>query len=448
MPRWLQRGPVLWLLLCPLIVGIARGSGFLIFRPNEFLLLALIGLLLLVSLQKLADDGLKLPLPNMTDGAVLGLVVCGTLLPLLIGFGRGTALSSDDFLYSFVFLKYALLYFYFRLSVQSLDTIKLSIVAVLASSAIVAIVALLQAKELLGVPWFLATFYDKPFEGSSGPNALRASSTIASSFGLADSMALAMSLAIAVSILRPTLSLRQRAIYIAGAVLFLLAALASGSFSGVIACGVAFIVTGLLVGRFRQLFAVALPVAMLGMAVLWPTIAARLDGFSGYRSLPRSWLGRIDNLEQFFWPELSSGWNWLLGVRPAARVPAPEAWRDWVYIESGYTWLFWTGGLPLFLAFLYLLWAIACDLLPGIRLAAPDMRALRICALAGTAMIAVLMLFDPHLTVRGCADLYFPLLALAVYRPILKPGIANDFLPQRRQFLRPKLRPPGIKSPA
>ena len=35
-------------------------------------------------------------------------------------------------------------------------------------------------------------------------------------------------------------------------------------------------------------------------------------------------------------------------------------------------------------------------------------------ALAGTAMIFTLMLLDPHLTVRGCADLFFPLMALAV----------------------------------
>jgi hypothetical protein len=35
-----------------------------------------------------------------------------------------------------------------------------------------------------------------------------------------------------------------------------------------------------------------------------------------------------------------------------------------------------------------------------------------IAALAATALIFVLMLFDPHLTVRGTADLYFPLLAL------------------------------------
>jgi hypothetical protein len=36
---------------------------------------------------------------------------------------------------------------------------------------------------------------------------------------------------------------------------------------------------------------------------------------------------------------------------------------------------------------------------------------------AGTLMIVVLMMLDPHLTVRGSADLFFPLVALSVIRP-------------------------------
>ena len=101
-----------------------------------------------------------------------------------------------------------------------------------------------------------------------------------------------------------------------------------------------------------------------------------------------------------------------MGVRPAARVAAPETWRDWVYIESGHTWLLWTGGLPLLLVFFALTWTVVENLYV---LATSDKTfsgVAAIAALAATAMIFVLMLFDPHLTVRGTADLYFPLLAL------------------------------------
>src|SRR5204863_103832 len=47
----------------------------------------------------------------------------------------------------------------------------------------------------------------------------------------------------------------------------------------------------------------------------------------------------------------SSPENVVFGVRPAGRVPARESWRDWVYIESGWVWLFWTGGIPFAIAF-------------------------------------------------------------------------------------------------
>jgi hypothetical protein len=146
-------------------------------------------------------------------------------------------------------------------------------------------------------------------------------------------------------------------------------------------------------------------------------VATRLDGFQSYQGLPRSWIGRVANLERFFWPEVFSGFNWLLGVRPAARVAAPEMWRQWVYIESGHTWLLWTGGLPLFLAFFFFNWVAFRDL----RRIAIDDGPIGTAAAAGFAsalMIFVLMLFDAHLTVRGTADLFFPLLALAVMAPV------------------------------
>jgi len=149
---------------------------------------------------------------------------------------------------------------------------------------------------------------------------------------------------------------------------------------------------------------------------MWPIIAARMAGFENRNALPRSWIGRWENLQHFFWPDLFSGYNWLWGVRPAARVPAPEAWRNWVYIESGHTWLLWTGGLPLLASFFVFCWVgtrssfdIAITQRGAIAIAGAG-------ALASIAMIFVLMLFDPHLTVRGTADLFFPLLALSLVR--------------------------------
>ena len=45
----------------------------------------------------------------------------------------------------------------------------------------------------------------------------------------------------------------------------------------------------------------------------------------------------------------------MLGIRPDTVLPAPETWRDVIYLESGYLWLFWVGGIPLVLGFLWLL---------------------------------------------------------------------------------------------
>ena len=65
-------------------------------------------------------------------------------------------------------------------------------------------------------------------------------------------------------------------------------------------------------------------------------------------------------------------------------------------------------------AFFYFLWSIFNDLVLDHPTGADKRDPLVIGAIAATAMIAVVMAFDPHLTVRGCADLFFPLLAMAL----------------------------------
>lgn len=403
-------GAWMWLLIGPLIVGIARGEGLLVLRPNEaLLLLACLGIALRIWWQ-ISRGERFLPKLGAVDAAMALLLVTGLIVPLLLRYGRGLAISQDDVLYGLVFAKYFALYGLVRLSINTSRQVAICLCLALISGAIVAIVAILQVNGLFNVPQLLYAYYDAPFEAVVGPVSSRGSSTVASSFGLADLMAICLAIVIAWLPLQP----RSRPLLIAAGVLFLAGSAAAGTFSGYIGCAVAVVAVGVVTRRLLIQLAIALPASMLAAAAFWPVIATRLAGFDSRLALPRSWIGRLENLEGFFWPELFSGFNWLFGVRPAARVLAPETWRTWVYIESGHTWLLWTGGVPLLLAFLVFAWVVSRRLF---KIATTNRGAVGVAATAGfaaTAMIFVLMLFDPHLTVRGSADLFFPLLALAL----------------------------------
>jgi hypothetical protein len=404
-------GAWLWLAVGPLIVGIARGgSSIPLLRPNEALLLIAIAGVGLHCLWRFSRRETFLPKLGSIDAAVTLLMLTGSVAPLLLRYGRELPVSQDDVLYAFVFAKYFVLFALFRIAVRTEADVATALRLALASGAVVAVVAILQVKGLFNVAGLLNAYYDAPFEATVGPIKLRATSTVASSFGLADMMAMCLAVVLA------WLSYhgRPRALLIAAGALFFAGCVAAGSFSGFIGCAVVVFAIGIITRRMITLLAMLVPTGIVATAIFWPVIAARLDGFDSRLALPRSWIGRLDNLERFFWPELFSNFNWLWGVRPAARVLAPETWRTWVYIESGHTWLLWTGGVPLFLAFIYFTWVVVRDL-SGIARSTVGPKAVSAsAAVAATAMIFVLMAFDPHLTVRGSADLFFPLVALSL----------------------------------
>jgi hypothetical protein len=407
-----QIGAYLFLLANPLIVGVARGDLIPIMRPNELLLLLLLAAWAArIALRLLAGRQVR-PELNAIDVAMFFLAVTSSVFPLLLRYNRGLPVTSDDFLYAIVLWKYLLLYWFFRGSVTTPSQVARCLWLSMASAAVVAVIGILQVANLFGVPELLWAYYDAPFTGFGGAVTGRATSTLASPFSTADVMI--MNLVIALACLQ--IRRQGRWLLLAAAGLFLAGCMAAASFSGFIGLAVALATFGFIRGRLLQFLAIGTPAAALAAVAFWPVIAERLQGFASQSGLPQSWQGRLDNLERFFLPELFSNFHWLTGVRPAARLPAPEAWRAWVYIESGYVWLLWIGGVPLLLAFVFFVWAAWRHLRTTIRNQVDVVGAAAMASFAYLMVIVVLMLLDPHLTIRGSADLFFPLLALASVR--------------------------------
>jgi hypothetical protein len=87
-----------------------------------------------------------------------------------------------------------------------------------------------------------------------------------------------------------------------------------------------------------------------------------------------------------------------------------------VWIESGYTWLLWAGGIPLFLSFVFLVYAAARRGWQAARGGRDGSSVAGIAVFTAIIVITFLMIFDMHLTYRGSGDEFFMLLALAVPR--------------------------------
>ncbi len=397
----------------PLLAGLERGLVLPLLRPHEALAaLVVVGLVAHVALRAAARTPAQLRLSfGRVDAAILVLAVTSSVVPLIVMVLRDRPIVQDDVLYALQIWKYYGVFLIVRASVTTTAQVRRCLWVVLGAAAIVALVAIAQ---VIGAPGIrqIARYFAP--EAVNDPKLERGTSTLASSIAVGDVMVFSLAIAAGLLVRGDPRRLRLGAL----ALLFVFGAVATGQFSALIAIGVGVLAFGWLTGRLSRLVLALVPVAAVAGLLLRPVIAARLSGFHGGTTLPASWQVRLDNVTTHFWPVLEQQLNWVTGVRPLARIEGARlSGIDFIWIESGYIYLLWTGGVAFLLAFV---WYAAVALRTVAAIARRRTDAIGIAATASyTALVVtvVLMTLDPHITLRGSADLSFALLALALAQP-------------------------------
>ena len=283
------------------------------------------------------------------------------------------------------------------------------------AGAVVCGVGITQVLHFPGVAGLLAKFYAPLGLDTSLSNG-RGSSLLGLPAATADLGILSLAIAIAMLVRG---SPKWRSLSVIG-VLCALGVVAAAEFSTLIGLIVA-VAALLVLTRSRRLAAAIIPVTVVSAVLLWPSISIRLGGFNSATGLPVSWINRLYNLETYFWPVLFSDNNWILGVQPAARIATSSRQYGYVWIESGYTWLLWGGGIPLLGSYFWLIGAVVKKGWAYSRRADAAGIAATAAIVAGCTQL-VLMLFDPHLTYRGSGDAFFMLIALVRILPSVAGG--------------------------
>jgi hypothetical protein len=391
----------------PLVAGMDRGLVIPVLRPNEAVL-ALVGAGLAVrGVVRAASGSLSRPTVNSTDVSIILLAVASSVVPLLWMVARGAAVAQDDLLYALMVWKYYGVYLVARVGVRTERQVGICLWIAMTSASVVTVVAVLQSLQLFGVAQALSTYY-APYGSTQALLVNRGGSTLGMPIAVADLMTFNLAIAVGLLVHRRG----PRWLLAVLGTLFMVGILASGQFSGVIGLLLGLAVMALATRRVRQLV-MFIPALIGAMFALQPVIQRRLEGFETASGLPPSWEGRLYNLSSYFWPELFSSGNFLLGVRPAARVASSKMATGYIWIESGYTWLLWAGGIPLLVAFLYFLWTNLRRHITLTRLRKDAVGVAALAVVVGLVIVGVLMLIDAHLTYRGSADLLFALLGLS-----------------------------------
>jgi len=393
----------------PFVGGIDRGQLIPLFRPSEAIQLILTTAVLLgVVVRVVRGEQLSVRLTKL-DRAVALLAIVSSVWPLCWQFTRGQIPSSTDFQSTIVLWRLASLYALFRWVVRTREQARRCLWILLVSASFLALFAILDSLGIWhpGGPWTPAL--------NQGPSAGRGGATLNSAIAVGDYLSYSLGVAL-VFLLRG----REPRVLVAGACgIIVLGILGSGQFSAWIGMIIVIVVVARAEKQMGKLLKWIGPAAVVAAVVAGPVISQRLAGFNGSQ-LPQSWVIRWSNVTTLYLPRLA-GFRWVFGVRPDTTLIPPETWRDIVYLESGYLWLFYVGGIPLVLAFLWFLRRGFEHTKTVIARRHDDIGVAAVATRGALWCLAFLSILDPHLTMRGGADLFFCLLGLSANLNVPKP---------------------------
>ncbi|WP_211261510.1 hypothetical protein [Pseudonocardia acaciae] len=418
-----------YLATLPFLAGIGREALLPLLRPNEALLVMVMGGAMAGGyLRLLRGDAIRPRFYPPVDVPLAVFLLMATVWPLASLTLRGLVPTGEEYASLLPMTKLVGIYFLVRYTITTEARILRAIRLIVWPGATIALIAVLQTLKFGPVLALLTTLWAGSDSNAAAPNEAlgeRGTATLGSPIATGDFVIISLILVLCCGT-RGLLGRRERLIL---AVILGTGVLAAGQFSTWIAAAVSF---ALLAWRFPELrrqsrkFA---PLALVAFVIGAPAFLGRLGGIGEYSTgsalswLPEPEQGRLDNLLHMYLPHF----DWLttlIGVSPNWVLQAPERWRKVIYLESGVLWFVWVGGIPLLLAFGWLSLRILRSLKPVLGHPGP-FGATASCLDIVWRFLLVLTIIDPHLQQRGGGDLIFTLLAIVVTGLDLR-GIGRD----------------------
>lgn len=414
--------------LAPAVVGFERGEALPVLRPNEALLFFLVGVLVV----RWAVHSRQLPRrASGLDVAMVVMVLTGFILPLVVQIVRDQPLLVDDTLYAAVFLRLLLLYMLFRATIRTSRQVKIALGVSLVVASLMGLLGTAGALNIAGLGQLLSETFASAtnFEYSQG----RGMGLIGNPIGYGVYEAIHACIAISLLLYK-----QQPRIWLAVAALCCTVGMfGSAQFGPLLAFTAGVVSLALVTKNLRVMLRWALPVLLVSSIVIVPLFSQRLARLDG-TALPSerreeihqdinpaeqgrelyfadpgsSWDVRLFNLRSLFLPEFKTPSHWVWGVKPQARVFAPPTGKEYAWIESGLLWLFWTGGIPLVVAWHGLLVTALAVSYRLVRQATGLLAAVGAAVFSMVVLVALAQTFDPHVTLRGTVDIFYPMLAL------------------------------------